>query len=335
MKKLLFAGLIAGTALASCQPNPYEISREAVIEAPAAVIFDQINDHRKRDAWSPWDMSDPDMEKTYEGPATGEGSKYSWKGNEEVGTGSLEILESVPHSFIKSKLTFLEPFESESIIMWNLEPVEGGTRATWTIQGELPGYMFWMGEEDMEEMMGPDFESGLAMLKTIAEGLKRPAYMAQQVDVESMDYYYTEHTIAISDMSEELYASHYRELMGFLGEDAAKMTSPPFSIFHKWDEEAGETHFEIAVAAKSKKAAKGPIKKGKTYAGPAFMVEHRGAYEDFGQAHTFLHDHIAHSGYEIAGSPWEVYITDPEHEPDQDKWITEIYYPVAARAEQP
>lgn len=335
MKKLLMAGLIAGTALASCQPNPYEISREAVIDAPADVIFEQINDHKNRGAWSPWDQMDPDMTKTYEGPSSGQGAKYSWTGNEDVGTGSLEILESAPNRFVKSKLTFLEPFESESIILWNLDPVEGGTKATWTIQGELPGYLFWMGEEDMEEMMGPDFESGLAMLKEVAEAMKPAAYAARQVDVESLDYYYTEHTIAIKDMTQELWEAQFQALMDFLGEDSTRMTAPPFSIYHKWDEEAGETHFEIAVAAQSEKPAMQEFKKGKTYAGPAFMVEHRGAYDDSDKAHSFLHEYIAQSGYEIVGSPWESYITAPHQETNQDKWITEIYYPVSPRVEQP
>jgi effector-binding domain-containing protein len=32
----------------------------------------------------------------------------------------------------------------------------------------------------------------------------------------------------------------------------------------------------------------------------------------------------------VAGSPWEVYATDPGAEPDVSKWVTEVYYPLEA-----
>ena len=38
---------------------------------------------------------------------------------------------------------------------------------------------------------------------------------------------------------------------------------------------------------------------------------------------------MASQGLEGAGAPWEVYVTDPATEPDQAKWRTEIFFPVA------
>jgi effector-binding domain-containing protein len=31
---------------------------------------------------------------------------------------------------------------------------------------------------------------------------------------------------------------------------------------------------------------------------------------------------------ELNGDPYEVYITDPASEPDETKWVTELYWPV-------
>jgi AraC family transcriptional regulator len=30
----------------------------------------------------------------------------------------------------------------------------------------------------------------------------------------------------------------------------------------------------------------------------------------------------------IAGAPWEVYVTDPGVEPDSSKWYTQVIYPI-------
>lgn len=335
MKNLLLPSAAAAIVFTACSPTEYEVKRETTIDAPADVVFAQVNNHKNREAWSPWEAMDPDMEKSYEGPEEGVGAKYSWKGNEDVGTGWLEILESEPNKRIKSKLVFTEPWQSESIIHWNFEEANSGTRVTWAVQGELPGYLFWMGADDMEEMMGPDFESGLAKLKEVSEAASTatPAYEVEVKEVKSKPYYYIKDRVAISEMSSEFFGERFGKIMDHLGADAAKVSEPPFAIFHEWDEEVGETEVSAAIATTVKKPVKGEIKRGMTYEGKTMMVSHRGPYEGTGDAHNFLHKHIAVSDHDFAGVPWEVYVTGPADEPDPQDWITEIYYPVAPRSQ--
>ncbi len=319
----------------SCKPKTYEVKRDLVIKAQPAHVYAQVINHKQSHAWSPWDAMDPDMEKTYEGPEEGVGAKYAWVGNEDVGTGYLEIIEATPHTYIKQKLVFTSPWESESVVNWHFEEADGGTKATWTVVGELPGYLFWMGQESMEEMMGPDFENGLAKLKEVAEAKANAtaSFKAELVEVESADYYYTKHTMAISDMGSEVYAENFSKLFSFLGPDAASVSAPPFAVFHEWNEEANQTTFEIALAAKSKNPANKDFMKGKTYAGMAFMVRYEGPYEASGQVHEFLHEHLTENGFDYAGNPWESYVVGPGQESDPNKWITEIYYPVKKKGE--
>lgn len=332
MRSLVLLG-IGSLALMGCEPKTYEVKREIVIDAPADAVFTEVNNLKAQGAWSPWEAKDPNMERIYEGPEAGVGARYIWKGNEEVGHGSMEILEAEPNKYIKTNLIFTEPWQSESIIIWTFEPLEGGTKATWSVHGELPGFMFWMGEDDMDKMMGPDFESGLAKLKAVVEENRSSttAYSHQLVDVEAMDYYYTAHSIPFSEMSSDLFASNYEKIAAYLAEDAAKMSSPPLAIFHEWNEDTQTTKMEIAMACNSKKPAKGDIKKGKTFAGKAMMVSHKGPYEGTEAAHEFLHTQISQSEYTFAGSPWEVYVSGPEEDPNPENWITEIYYPVAPK----
>lgn len=336
MKQLTILSVLIAAVLSSCSPTEYEVSREIIIEAPAPLVFDQVNIHKNRDAWSPWEAMDPNMTKTYEGPESGAGAIYKWTGNDSVGTGSLTILESDPSTYIKSELTFTAPWESTSTIEWHFEEVEGGTRAKWVNKGSLPGYLFWMGTEDMEEMMGPDFEKGLTQLKKVSEDKTADSKLPSQVletTVAAMNYYYVEKEIAIEEMSEDIFSEGYETIFEYLGEDAGGVKEPLFAVFHEWDEENDRTRFEIAIAVDSDKPGKGKVKKGVTYKGPVAMRFFQGPYDEFDKVHEELHQYIEENGLQFAGSPWESYVVGPGEDPDPKNWITEIYYPFSKRVD--
>ena len=70
------------------------------------------------------------------------------------------------------------------------------------------------------------------------------------------------------------------------------------------------------------------IKQSTLPAGPAAKLTHLGPYETLGDAHKAVHEWLEENDREAAGNPWEIYVTDPEKEPDNTKWVTEVYYPL-------
>ncbi len=327
-------GILAIT-ITSCSPTDYVVEREIIIKAPANIVFDQINNHKLRDGWSPWESKDPSMKKTYEGTEAGKGAIYRWSGNDSVGTGMMEIVESIPNERIKAKLIFYEPWQSESIIKWTFEETSTGTKAVWNIAGQLPGYLFWMGQKQMEESMAPDFEIGLAQLKKVAEeksSKKTTTLSSQVVNVQASTYYSITSDVKISEMNTDFLKERYRQIREYLNESQAEMKAPPFAIYHEWDEENNKAVVEAAIACESAKPGKDDIKKGMAYAGEAMKCAYTGRYDNTVIAHEFLIKEIEANGYEMAGSPWEVYVTDPETEPDQNKCLTEVYYPIKKRS---
>ena len=82
----------------------------------------------------------------------------------------MEIVESVPSSKVALKLDFLKPFEAHNQVDFMLEPKGDSTNVTWRMQGPSPYFVkivhVFM---DMDKMVGNDFETGLANLKTSAE----------------------------------------------------------------------------------------------------------------------------------------------------------------------
>ena len=110
------------------------------------------------------------MKKTYEGPASGPGASYAWSGNDEVGEGKMTITEAKPPSNVTLRLDFIKPFEGHNQATFTLQPEGDATRVTWAMFGPAPFVSKLMDVVvGMDRMIGPDFEAGLAALKTLAE----------------------------------------------------------------------------------------------------------------------------------------------------------------------
>jgi hypothetical protein len=169
---LVIVGVIFAAAL---QPDEFALSRSTDIAASPADIFPRLNDFHRWEDWSPWAKLDPNMQVSYEGPSVGEGSVYKWSGASEVGEGKMTLLKSQPLELVRIQLDFLKPMEASNITEFSLAPVGQGTRVTWTMTGknDFIGKVFCL-FMSMEKMVGPDFEKGLAQLKTTVEGGKAP-----------------------------------------------------------------------------------------------------------------------------------------------------------------
>jgi hypothetical protein len=79
------------------------------------------------------------------------------------------ILEDTPAKVL-IKLDFIKPFEAHNTVSFTLEPQGDATWVTWAMEGAQPFVAKLMGLIfNMEMIVGPDFEKGLADLKRTAE----------------------------------------------------------------------------------------------------------------------------------------------------------------------
>lgn len=168
---LLALGIIVGILIvAAMKPDEFRVERSIVIKAPAEKIFPLMNDLRAFSTWSPYDKIDPAMKRSYSGPASGVGAVYAWEGNDEVGTGRMEITHSTPNASVLIQLDFLEPMEAHNTAAFTLAPEGDGTRVSWAMFGPAPFLtkvitVFF----SMDSMVGDQFSRGLANLKQLAE----------------------------------------------------------------------------------------------------------------------------------------------------------------------
>src|SRR6185369_8731640 len=172
-KVLLVLVLVVGgfVGFAATRPDSYRVERSQRIQAPAEVVFAQLDDFKAWSGWSPWDKRDPGMKKTHEGPAHGPGASYSWQGNDKVGEGKMTVIQAQPPSAIAYRLELIKPFSSVAGTAFALKPAgDKAVDVTWSMSGDnnLMGKVFGV-FMNVDKMVGGDFEAGLANLKAVAE----------------------------------------------------------------------------------------------------------------------------------------------------------------------
>ena len=161
----LIALLCVGGMLLS---SKFPVTRTTTINAAPDKIYALIADPRGWKAWSAWNQRDPAMAIEYSGPASGAGAVWAWKSKSQ-GDGRMTFTSAEPGKRLGYELYFPD-FGTTSTGDFRLDANGGGTQVTWSMDGDMgsnPIYR-WMGLF-MNKMVGPDFDTGLANLKTLAE----------------------------------------------------------------------------------------------------------------------------------------------------------------------
>jgi len=161
--------------LAATKPNTLRVQRAISVKAPADRIFPLINDFHQWRIWSPYENKDTAMKRSYDGAESGKGAVYAWEGNNNVGSGRMEILEaSVPS---KIRISSISSSRSKAQHReFTMLPQGDVTNLTWTMVGPAVFMSKLMHVFiNLDRMIGRDFEVGLANLKKLAEEIaERP-----------------------------------------------------------------------------------------------------------------------------------------------------------------
>ncbi len=151
------------------RPDSFRVERSTAMNAPPEKIF-PIDGLKRWTAWSPYEGRDPAMKRAYSGAESGKGAVYEWDGNDNVGKGRMEVVDSTPPHRVVIKLDFLKPFEGHNMAELTVEPKGGQTIVTWAMYGPSTFMTKLIGTfMDMDDMIGRDFAAGLAKLKTVVE----------------------------------------------------------------------------------------------------------------------------------------------------------------------
>lgn len=331
MKVLKIIGIVLVTLVAvlfitvQLLPSEVHIQRSINVNAPAAMIYQDLIIFKNFGEWSPFPALDPEMTTSYSGPTYGTGGSMSWESN-VLGNGSMTLVDANYQQGITYEMTF-EGNASRPLAEIQLFENENGTQVTWTYDDkDLHGLSRIMGVM-MDPMMGPTYEQGLQNLKLRMESMPKMDFEAEVAITSSYNFLSLKDTIkAPMEMITPKLAQAYGQLMNFMGNNNLEIVGAPISFYLTEDDENFE--FVPGLPTQIEDVEDDRFEVRQTPDGYAIRMSYFGNYEDMVPAYEQLYAYIDWLKVEPTGGPWEEYVTDPGDEPDPSNWLTYIYVPI-------
>ena len=330
LKWLLIIVLIIVAAIViygATQPSQMTVEESIEINAPAYLVFEEIEDFEAWDDWSAWNKMDPTMAQTYEGEKGTIGYKSAWKSeNPMVGTGSQEIIEIRKNEYLKTKMLFNgEP--TENFASFTLTETDGVTKVVWDmLGGETPFYLRIM-NTIFKPMIVDSYQSSLRDLKGIVENKPQDVpnpHSLEVMNVEAADIISIRDTTTTEEIGTKL-RELYTELSIYMaGHEGVEMNGMPIGIYHAYSPEMVD--LEAAFPVVGDAVNSGRVVVGATPEGNALKGIHMGDYNASGKLHMAIQEYVnKRSDLAFGKVCWEIYTNDPT-EVDSADVKTEIYY---------
>lgn len=251
---LVLIAIIALTIYTSVQPNEFSITRTRTINAPAEVIYKNVNDYKNWASWFFWVEKEPDIKITLPELTTGEGSSYSWEDKDGVST--IKTIETNTNKSIEQEMQ-IEGYP-KSQVSWKFKPnKDGSTDASWTIESKnLPfnfkAYTALMG--GMEEQIGSNYERSLEKLDSIVIlDMKKYSIIVDNETTQHSGGFYIYNTASTTfeDFQGKMDAM-LPEVITYVRKNNITTAGAPYILYHKWDEENNSVMFSCCVPTTAK-----------------------------------------------------------------------------------
>jgi effector-binding domain-containing protein len=241
-------------------------------------------------------------------------------------------MEAVNDKSIRTKIDF--EGQGSSFSDWSFrEDNNKSTQVTWAMDldhliypvGRIMGLV-------MQSMLKKSFENGLSKLNNVSQNyLKQLSYFkTSEIKIKQTEKQYA---LVIKDSSkcdeiESLFGKLYMEIGQYMGKNKIESAGAPIARYFVWDEKANKCVVEAGFFIKNQVNGSGTIRCIEIPAEKAISAIHYGPYETLHNTHEAINDYIIRNKLNCKDIPIEIYITDPETQPDMTKWETEIDYPL-------
>jgi len=333
---LVLAGLIFLIVIVSFfLPGSYHVERSIIVQTDASVPFNLAKDFREWDKWLPWHKIDTNMTKTYSETSGVEGSWYTWDSkNPEAGKGKVTIVKLTENEYIENEMAFEGMGVSKAT--FKFEPAEGGTKVTWSLDGDGKGMpWYWQIPAKyfnlmMDKMVGKDFEKGLVTIKEVSESMPKAEQIAgfdvEERVMEPVKLAGVRAKIKTQDLNGNTFGKWFGQISQVLQKSKIEASGAPRTIYYKYGPK--EVEVEAAIPVATLGSDEGDVKFHETAQSNVLVVKYYGNYGKTEPVYMAAYDYIKAKGKSSSGAPMEVYITDPGMEKDTTKWLTEIVFPL-------
>ncbi|MBC2845589.1 SRPBCC family protein [Winogradskyella flava] len=328
---LLLLVLVIGFSIyIAVQPNSFEVTRTKTINAPQAVIYNNIIDFKNWESWNSWVEENPETKIMLSEQTKGIGGSYSWE--DEDGVGTMKTLATTPNSSITQEMQFAEFPKND--VTWDLKPNDDGTtEVTWTISGkDLPfgfkAFSAVMG--GMEKQIGPHYERGLTMLDSVLqEDMSRYNIKINGITEYGGGFYLYKTTNANSQNISAKMGQNFGAIMQFMSQNGTKQSGMPLTVYNDMSSADVIMSNGIPVNERIDIPADSDIAIGFMPKMKALKTTLTGNYTNLTQAWEAANKYLADNNLEQTDQkPFEIYTTDPGNYPNPAEWLTEIYIPI-------
>ena len=174
----LFILVVLAAFLALFLPKDFHSERSGVIDAPPQVAYNQVNNLKNWNKWSPWAQIDPETKWEYSSDPVGEGAWYTWTSDhKDVGKGKLTIAEATIGKTLKTEIEF--EGMGTGYGTWKFEPQVDKTKVTWGFDTHV-AWPFNLMMFNFDSQMGPSLEKGLTNLDKVSAEANRKMNEARE-----------------------------------------------------------------------------------------------------------------------------------------------------------
>jgi effector-binding domain-containing protein len=306
-------------------PNVTVIEQSLEIKATPDKIFELIN---RPENWVEWYgpiRNKAGVQIRYFGPAEGSGAAMKWIGNNPKMPGGAINIRNSKNNRNVSAVVDIEKKHSE-VMNFKIKPVrKDASLLTITTRLQFPQdsllhYLRLMFDRS-DELAVIDYLENIDEVAAVkAKGIKvRLQY------VESFPYVSILDSCQWKDQPSQMQLL-YNELLVFTAKSGVTIINHPIAIYHYLSE--NKVVYEMAVPITDTVRTSGRILVQGMSSGNNVVAAYYGSYDTLEDGHNAIQQWMALYRRELSGCPWEMYVTDPAAEPDQNKWLTRIFYPV-------
>lgn len=333
MKALKIIGIIVAVLIAIVvvlglvAPKDIDVSRSTVINAPEETVFHNMSTFEGFNKWNPWSKKDPGMVVKDSGVDGSVGATHYWKGNKDVGEGTMTLLKVEPNKSIEYDLYFADMDDHNTGYM-TMEPAGEGHKVTWGFRGHMDFPWNAMGMVmNFDKAIGKDFDEGLANLKALCESAPAPTakYEVRDADFAERNTLSIRKTVAFQDLS-NFFGTHYPKMYEAVTKGGGK-PGTPIAVYYMYDEKGGKTDVAAALPYEGGKVTSREYAALNLPASKAYTIDYYGPYNDqMKEPYAAMDAKLKELGTDHPEMVVEEYVTDPMTEKDSTKWYTRIYF---------
>lgn len=331
---LLLISFIASSIYVATKDDTYHVEESRILEAPAPLLFEQINNYESWSIWS-W-VGSQEFDVILGDTVQGEGARLRWE-NGEINDGSLITTKSEPFARIDQKLVFDAGIaQSRGNMYWILEPVAEGTRVSLGLEGSQDfreKLAYTLRNDEIGEIFAPKFREALEAL----EHSTKTRMEEFSVNVNGITehgggfYMYSSTATRLSEVQHRG-AEMLQQVSQYMDKNDISISGKPFLIYNERDKDNASAIFSAAIPTPSRVITPSGSQVLTGYL-PAQKVlkttlkgNHKNAQLAWDEAYKYIEENELTP--KPGGETFEIFITDPVAEINPARWVTEIYIPI-------